>query len=145
MKNKTNRYSGEQVAVAFSALMAVFLAYLTFPSLVSGLLGQEFADAIWESPLSFMQAITIISALAMIGISLSIANKANQVKKNGGADISFWLIVAVFSIVSIVMTMIVFVFAFGISTSVFLSLGIESIIAGTIGLVMAFVAVYLLK
>lgn len=137
--------SGDHIGIGIAFLSALFIIYLTFPYFAIWLLPNVPRDLLWRSPLTAVQGLSVFAGLIAIGFALAFANTVNRIKNAGELQIPLWLIVTVFTIVSVFISVLVMVVAFSLTFEALTSIGVGSAVALAVAFLAALLATYILR
>lgn len=146
MRNENRLHiSGDHIGLGLAFISALFIVYLTFPSFVTSFFPNVQSDLLWRSPLAGVQSFAVISGLIFIGFSLALVNAVKRMKYTGGLQIPLWLIVTVFTIFSVLISVLIMMVAFSLTFEVLTSFGVGSAVVAVVAFLAALIAAYLLR
>jgi hypothetical protein len=131
------------IGYVVAAMLAMLMAYATFPAVQAFLVPD--VPPLWEPVLSGTQAFSILGALTLLALLLSFINRFRQTKTTGEPFVPTIVWALLMLVVSVAATAAVGIFAFGFTATGLASLGVESAIAGVIGILVAILTMKVLS
>ena len=141
--NKQVSISSEEITITLAGLAALALVYLILPS-IAALAAPDAETALWTSPLSVRQGLSLLAGFVAFWMALNFANSISRMK-NQGFEVPIWVIVGAFAVVCVALTVAIMVFAFSVTFTALVAIGVESAIAGVVALLSAIIAAYVLR